>query len=184
MATMDMQTRAKAIIVEIIRQNGGVLTNKTNLFKAFWKSHVAASAAGRKTLSVYPIVRMPQGPGIDKFDRLLGELLSEDAVATKMVMSGRRESFEFTLVNTNAYSEILSDDDRLSIQEGVQYVNGKSASAVSEQSHIDSRSWRSTPDGGEIDPDLDAMSDEEHEVLFRKSSEIHQMMSQVICTID
>lgn len=184
MATMDMRNRAKAIIVEIIRQNGGVLTNKTNLFKAFWKSHVASAAAGRRPLSVYPIARMPQGPGIDDFDRLLGELLTETAIATETVMVGSFQAFEFTLLDENAYSDQLSSDDKLSISEGVQYAAGKTATEVSERSHVDSRSWQTTSSGREIDPDLDSMTDDEFRKLSNKSKSIGNLIAAISQTID
>ena len=74
---MSDKNRAKQIIVEIVRQAGGVLDNKTNLFKAFYRAHLKFAESNPGFLSTWKIVRMPNGPGIHRFEVLLGELIAD-----------------------------------------------------------------------------------------------------------
>lgn len=147
--------RAKTIIVEIIRRSGGSLKNKTNLFKAFWKAHVVAAEQGR-TLSHYPIVRMPNGPGIDRFDVLLGQLLSAGVVQTE-TESGKYPSIIFMIADDTQFLSDLSGEDIEAVNAGVHFVNGRSAATVSQWSHELSRSWKLSKDGQELDIVLDAI---------------------------
>jgi len=160
MGTPDAKTLAKAVIVEIIRQNGGTLNNKTHLFKAFWKAHVAAAQARSRPLTSYPIVRMPRGPGIHKVSVLLGELMAEGVITVDPPDGSQYSSFEFGLLDSGRYADLLSDDDRAAIQLGVASVRGKTTAQISEESHRDSRSWRSAQDGDELDIDLDAIPED------------------------
>src|SRR5437667_5852958 len=74
--------RAKRLILEILRQSEGGL-GKTQLFKAFWLAHLYYSKNARGYLTDWPIVRMPNGPGIDQGDSLLLQLIhSGDVVRT------------------------------------------------------------------------------------------------------
>ena len=89
--------RAKKIIVELVRQAGGQFQNKTNLFKAFWKAHLAYAANQPGYLSTWPIVRMPNGPGIDDFDTLLSEMLADGWLTIDEVPIGNFRAMVFKL---------------------------------------------------------------------------------------
>jgi hypothetical protein len=171
------KVKAKAIIVEIVRQCGGSLVNKTNLYKAFWKSHVAAVSSG-ELLSVYPIVKMPRGPGIDNFSHLLAELVLEDAIDFED-QQAEFDSFQIRLIRDDAYADTLSEEDKAAIAAGVEYVRGKTAHQVSVQAYADSRVMAATPTGRLLDIEMDAMSDEDHEKL----TEQHQRLSQVMAKV-
>lgn len=149
------KNRAKAIIIEIIRQNGGTFHNKTNLFKAFWRAHLEYARDHAAGLSKWPIVRMPNGPGIDKFDVLLGELMAEEMVRADEVEFGDRTGFEFHLVG--APSASFSEEERAAIRKAVSQVAGKSAALVSKESHDASRSWNEAKDGERLDVFLDVI---------------------------
>jgi hypothetical protein len=152
--------RAKAIIVEIIRQAGGRFRNKTNLFKAFWRAHVAWAESHLTPLSDWPIVRMPMGPGIDKFNALLGELMLEGSVEAEQVQHGEFTGFVFHLLP--GAPESLGPDEVEAVKRGVAAVDGKSALDVSERSHDQSRAWQSAEDGEELDVFLDAIPEDEY----------------------
>lgn len=64
------------MIAEIIRQAGGKFTGKTRLYKAFYIAHLLYAEQEPGYLTVWPIVRMPYGPGIDCGDELIAELES------------------------------------------------------------------------------------------------------------
>jgi hypothetical protein len=172
MRTQPDKLRAKAIIVEIIRQAGGTLHNKTNLFKAFWRAHVAYAETHLTALSDWPIVRMPMGPGIDKFDLLLGELMGAGIVETQQVDRGGFTGFVFHLVSD--VPSLLNEDEQAAIKAGVELVDGKSAAQVSESSHEFSRAWREATDGDELDIFLDAIPEAEHQQLSATARELSE----------
>ena len=146
--SIDEKERAKQIIVEIIRQSGGEFHNKTNMYKAFWKSHLEFARQNPGYLSLWPIVRMPNGPGIDDFDRLIGELMSDGIVEADQVEHGGYKSFRFKLKNPNPLPR-LSGEEEAAIQQGVSFVEGRSAASVSNHSHDLSRSWNDAKNDGD-----------------------------------
>jgi len=172
---------AKTIILEIIQQAGGRLENTTNLFKAFWRAHVNFSESHLAYLSRWPIVRMPQGPGIHHFDVLLGEMMVDGLISTSTVQKGPYSAICFELCGPfDGASAGLSPSQIEAIKHGVACVVGKTAKQVSAESHKDSRMWNALEDGNEIDVCLDLVSDSEH--LRRKtglsaiSSEIDRVL--------
>ena len=55
---------------ELIRQSAGDrIEGKTRLFKAFYFAHLFYARSAVDYLTDWPIVRMPQGPGIDPVRR-------------------------------------------------------------------------------------------------------------------
>lgn len=150
--------RAKKIIVELVRQAGGQFQNKTNLFKAFWKAHLAYAANNPGYLSTWPIVRMPNGPGIEDFDYLLSEMLYDGWLKTDEAEVGPYRAMVFSLGPSCPPSSLPAEAIE-AIRAGVRAVDGKSATAVSDESHSQSRVWREAADGEELDIYLDLMSD-------------------------
>ena len=152
--------RAKKIIVELVRQAGGEFQNKTNLFKAFWKAHLAYAANNPGYLSNWPIVRMPGGPGIDQFDQLLAEMLGDGWLTIGETEVGPYRAMVLTL-GQSCPPPSLPQEAVEAIREGVAAVDGKSAATVSDESHRQSRVWREAKDGEELDIYLDLMDDAE-----------------------
>jgi hypothetical protein len=144
--------RAKAIIMEIIRQAGGQFHNKTNLFKAFYYAHLEFARTQPGFLSTWPIVRMPNGPGIDRFDRLLGELMAEGKLEIQPITKGSYEGFLFSTAGTGD-PDVLPDGSADAIAKAVSMVDGKTARTVSKESHR--RAWKSAKDGQEMNIYLD-----------------------------
>ena len=152
--------RAKKIIVELVRQAGGQFQNKTNLFKAFWKAHLAYAANSPGYLSTWPIVRMPNGPGIEDFDLLLSEMLLDGWLTIDETEVGPYRAMVFKL-GPNCPPPTLPESAIEAIQDGIKAVDGKSATAVSDESHRQSRVWREAKDGEVLDIYLDLIGDEE-----------------------
>lgn len=173
--------RAKAIIVEIIRQAGGRLYDKTNLFKAFWRAHVLYAREHHRDLSQWPIVRMPQGPGIDKFNVLLGELLTEGVVEAEQVEyeGSGRSGFVFHLLNES--SQGLPDPEAVEcVRIATKAVDGRTSTSVSDESHIESRAWNAARDGQELDITLDAIPEDEYQRLKAKFASRRQEFEAAI----
>ncbi len=149
--------RAKAVLVEIIRQNGGSIPSKTALYKAFWLAHVEYAKNHPDRLTHWPIVRMPNGPGIHDFDVLIGELMANRIVEMEETEVGDFTAMKFFLLDCSLATE-LSEDQIAAIKLAVAQVHGKSASGLSEMSHRESLSWQLGDNGDELDIALDAMS--------------------------
>ena len=159
---------AKQIIAEIIRQAGGTLDNKTNLYKAFYHAHLHYAENQPGYLSAWPIVRMPRGPGIHNFDLLLGELMAEGKVETKQVDWAGRTGFRFTLCAPAAQPNRLPEGAIQAIAHGVQQVVGKSAEQVSREAHEMSRAWRNSQDGEELNIYTDTIPEDEYRRAWRE----------------
>jgi hypothetical protein len=175
MTQQEQRDRAKRVIVELVRQSGGTFYNKTNLFKGFWRAHLAYADANLGYLSNWPIVRMPNGPGINDFDHLLAELLADDWIATSEKQFDRGVGIVFTLGSKCPPIE-LTDRQIQAINEGVGYVQNHSSGFVSDQSHKDSRVWREAKDGEELDIYLDLIPDDERAGYSRGLSALSNAM--------
>jgi hypothetical protein len=175
-ASDDTRRRAKAVIVEIIRQHGGSMQSKTHLFKAFWKANVAAAQATGTPLTDYPIVRMPHGPGIHNVSHLLSELIDEDAITMDRPSEDPYDPFEFTIQTANAYEGDLSDNDRKAVSRGIDAVRGKSAKQISDESHRESRAWNAARNGEALDIYLDAIPEDE---FARRSDSLRRIGAAV-----
>lgn len=156
MKTSHETKRAKKIILELVREAGGQLPNKTNLFKAFWKAHLDYAAKNAGYLSTWPIVRMPNGPGIEDFDLLLSEMLADGWLTLAETQVGAQWAIVFSLGPTLP-SASLPAEAIASIRAGVQAI------AASDDSHRHSRVWREAKEGEELDIYLDLVSDEERD---------------------
>ena len=153
--------KSKHVIVEIIRQAGGTLRNKTILFKAFYHAHLEYAAKNPGYLTTWPIVKMPHGPGIDNANVLLGELMAEGVLDVTQIQEGRFTAFMFEFTGEPPPGSPLSKEANEAIKSGLAVVTGKTASEVSDESHESSRSWRSARDGEELNIYLDLGSDQE-----------------------
>ncbi|HEX3657365.1 MAG TPA: hypothetical protein VHV55_16365 [Pirellulales bacterium] len=152
--------KAKQVIVEIIRAAGGTFDNKTNLFKAFYHAHLHFAEHQRSFLSTWPIVHMPNGPGIDSFDRLLGEMLAAGVLETRQTGCEPYRSFQFAVKNDHCFAELPTGSAE-AIAAGVAAVDGRTAAEVSQESHR--RAWHQTANGEEMNIYLDLIPDAEYD---------------------
>jgi hypothetical protein len=162
--------RAKRVILEILRQSGGGL-GKTQLFKAFWLAHLYYSKAARGYLTDWPIVRMPNGPGIDRGDSLIRELVEEGRVRTTHEPRGPYTEINCTLTDRAVEGE-LSAEAVAAVRAAVGDVKQHSASSISQWSHDFSRSWNNTPNGAELDIYTDLIPDDVYEARKRELVEL------------
>ena len=177
---MKMQDKeiAKTIIVEIVRQAGGVLDNKTNLYKAFYYAHLHFAEKRGYYLSMWPIVKMPYGPGIESFDLLLGELMTERQIECVPCERGDCHGFCFRVLPESFRSSLPVGAEQ-AIAHALKKVEGKSAKRVSQQSHLDSRSWREAADGEELNIYLDLLDENEYRSRQESAAEIAAALKKV-----
>jgi hypothetical protein len=171
-------TRAKAVICEIIRLAGGSFQNKTNLYKAFWWSHVRYYQIGHVSrLTEWPIARMPEGPGIHRFEDLLAGLLRDRAIRVADLPIGDFVASHFVINEPELYGVDFNADEVTAMLAGVEYAKDKSARQVSSDSHEDSRSWRLGASGRHLDVFIDSVSEEDWEIIGERCSHIDNLFN-------
>jgi hypothetical protein len=109
---------------------------------------------------------MPNGPGIEDFDLLLSEMLADGWLTIGETEVGTYWAMVF-LLGPHCPPPSLPAPAIDAIREGVKAVGGKSATAVSDESHCQSRVWREAKDGEELDIYLDLLPDVERDRLER-----------------
>lgn len=149
--------RVKKVIVELVRQNGAPIRNKTELFNAFWKSHLHFAAQQTGYLSTWPMIRTASGVAIKDFDYLLSELLADGWLALNEAQVDTVWSIVIAL-GPSAPASSLPDAAIRAIRDAVQ---GKVDDGPS--SHRESRVWQDAKDGEELDIYLDLMSTEDRD---------------------
>lgn len=174
--------RAKRIIVEILRQAGPAGLGTTKVYKAFWLAHLYYAQAARGYLSDWPVIRMPQGPGIARGDRLLKQLLDAGHLAMTPVQKGPavENCYALTAVGDAAGQEALSPEANQAIQKAVEDVKSfGTASAISTWSHTESRSWQQAKNGDELDIYCDLIPLEDHEEQARLLAEMESVFEEI-----
>lgn len=172
METQAPRDQAKLVIAHIVREAGGTLQNKTNLFKAFYYAHRRYVELYGADLTLWPIVRMPNGPGIDDADSLLSEIGS---LTVDEVDVGPHTAKQFTLTEDPAP---LGSDALEAIAYGVKMVLNRTAANVSDQSHADSEDWRVGRNGDRLLPILDTISPAERDDILARSSRLARIVGR------
>jgi len=174
---MGDKKRAKEILVEIIRQCGGdFIEGKTKLFKAFYFAHLYYAKKNSDFLSSWPIVRMPRGPGIDRFEELIGELQSEELVAIEDCTVGPFPSTRFIVTEKGKLTPSPDAPSVKAICQTVKYVEHKTAAQLSNETHAYSRTWNDANDGEELNVYLDLLTDEEYEQSQKRAARIESQL--------
>ena len=171
--------RAKLIIREIIRVSGGEVPSKTHLFKAFYYAHLFYTKATDNYLSAWPVVRMPNGPGIDKADALLSELIQEGHIGAQRVPLGPYTAIRYRSVSDEIPDE-LAPEAIDAIRKAVEFTTQKTATELSELTHELSRSWNQADNGEELDLYIDLMSDDEYAESLKKTGEIASALNAAL----
>jgi len=176
---MDKSAReaAKDVICEIIVASHRRLEGKTRLFKAFYYAHLYHWLYGKGTLTDYPIVRLPQGPGIDQAEQLLSELQQEGRIRVTHKLRGPYPEHVYEC-DANIEMEPNSARTR-AINEAVQMIEAKTAAQISEEVHEFSRSWQEAKDGEELNIYVDLVDDEDAQALESQRDEVKDLMHAV-----
>ena len=175
---MADKNRAKRIILEIIRQSGGIVEGRTCLFKTFYFAHLYYAKSAADYLSDWPIARMPNGPGIHDADVLIKELIAEGAIEERRAPVGPYFRVEYR----DAGKEIpisLSEEAICAITEAVEFTADKTAAELSELTHEYSRSWKSARDGEELNIYIDLLTEEEYEEGNKKIDHLASALGSV-----
>jgi len=170
---------AKDILIEIIRQAGGVFEGKTRLYKVFYFAHLFYfELSDGRILSEHPIVQMPEGPGIDRGDQLLRELKREKRIQVDSRQTGPYSEMIYRLIGDQPTS--LDREARSAIKEACTYVVGRSAQDLSAITHEFSHAWRIASSGEELNIYQDTLSDDQREMQRQQIDEARKAITAAL----
>jgi hypothetical protein len=153
--------QAKQVIVELIRAAGGEWTGLTKLYKAFYLAHLYYAESAPGYLTNWPIVRMPNGPGIESGEALLNELVLAGIVSRQSARIGPYPTTRYRVVADALPGPPLEEAKLDAIRSAVNFVQEKTANELSEITHEYSRSWNAARDGQTLNIYIDQIDDEE-----------------------
>jgi hypothetical protein len=151
--------RTEAVILALIKESGGKIVGTTKLFKAFYFAHLYYARATGSFLTPWRIVRMPNGPGIDRWPNLSDDLKKKNQIAsgTERVGPYLADVYQCKEIDIQLEPEAIA-----AIREAVALVDGETAKRLSELSHEFSRSWNMTENGHEMNIFDDLLTDKEY----------------------
>jgi hypothetical protein len=153
--------QAERVILEILRQSTNGL-GRTKLYKAFWLAHLYYALENRGYLTDWPIVRMPNGPGVDKGPLLLQELAEAGLIRQEPEQCGPFREWRSRLMPNAALSE-LPQEAIAAVKKAIAFVEPKTTTELSAYSHDHSRSWWEAQEGEELNIYSDLIPDEEYD---------------------
>ena len=169
--------RVKRVITEIIRQSpGDELTGKTKLFKAFYLAHLYFASDTSRYLTEWPIVKMPNGPGIDSFDAVIGELAKDRWIETGSKRVGPYQATVYRAASRSAETE-LSEDAICAIRKAMEFVSNKTGAQLSDLTHEHSRSWNNAELGEELNIYVDLLSEDDYKAETARASRIEEELA-------
>jgi hypothetical protein len=164
---------AAQVIAEIIRQSpGDEVRGKVKLFKAFYFAHLNFMRANHSLLSEWPIVKMPNGPGIGSFEKLLEELKSQRVIEVHAIHIGPYPSERFVATGKSLPGEQLSPEAIKAIRSAIEMTVGRTAAQLSEWTHAYSKSWNEAKVGSELSIYVDLLSDDTHAAIQTHLAEL------------
>lgn len=171
---VDDRTRAKAILAALIdlTPDGEELPTRTAVYKVFYFAHLIHMHEHGRILSDWPIVKMPNGPGLDRGADLLQELEVEGGV--KQESESRWIHTAIVCKPTDRrvlrrYAALLNENEIKSLRDANKAVHGKTASELSDLTHKYSASWKSAAMGRELAIYIDLIVDDD-EATRRKEN--------------
>jgi len=171
---------AQDVILEILRDADGEWAGKTKLYKAFYFAHLYYANDRPGLLTDWPIARMPQGPGIDKGDTLLAELVRDGFMTVEHFHDGPYPENRYRLTDKGRQAGGLPDDARCAIEKATIFCQDKTAAQLSQITHESSRSWNQARDGEILDIHIDTIPDDEYETRKAELARLDGLLSTVL----
>lgn len=165
---------AKQVILDIIAAKGGRFAGKTLLFKAFYLAHLYYWLQAKGILTDYPIVKMPNGPGIDRGDDLLLQLLTEGLITQEYRQNGPYQETVYVLAKP--YPVDPTDPRHKAALDAIDWIGERTAAEVCRIIHDFSRSWQRASDGEILPIYLDLLSEEEYQKMKQPDGEIDEIL--------
>jgi hypothetical protein len=171
---------AKRLILKILAISGGQLEAVSRLNKAFYAAHIIYWRDRQGVLTDYPVVKLPNGPGIDRFEELLEELESDGLIER---VEGTKGPYKQTSVILKAAVHVdPSEPDFEAIRRAVRWVKGHTTRELSDWTH-DQPSYIGQPEmGHEQAIYLDALKEEEYERIRTRCAAVDQAFRAALGT--
>lgn len=165
---MPDREAAKRLILKIVAIAGGQLEAKARLHKAFYAAHIIYWRERQGLLTDYPVVKLPNGPGIDDVDGLLAELEAEGALS---IVHGTKGPYTQTVIILKAAVQIdPAADDFDAIRRAVRWVKTHTTAQLTRITH--NRPSYSVQMGYEQPIYLDSMPEDEYERVREVCEEV------------
>lgn len=169
--------QAKRTILEIVRLSPGrKVQGRVRLYKAFYIAHLFYWQKHRGTLTDYPVVHMPYGPGVDRGHELTAELQEEGKLKIGRQMRGPYPEDVFRIAGS--FKSELPPAKREAIEKALRWVGKKSAAVLSSETHL-SRSWNAAGDGQEMAIYLDVLPEDEYRRIQESVSQTADRLKKV-----
>jgi hypothetical protein len=160
-STPAIPDRAKAeeVLLDILAVRGGRFAGKTLLYKTFYLAHLYFWEENDGVLTQYPVVHMPEGPGIDQGDDLIAGLIGTGRLKREVASDGpyREEVFELLQARPVDPSNPVQHAIRLALD----FIGTRNARELCDEIHKRSTAWKRGHSGDELPIYLDVFTDEE-----------------------
>lgn len=167
---------AEEVILDIVAVRGGRFESKTLLYKAFYLAHLYYWEEHDGVLTHYPIVKMPNGPGLDDGDQLLAGLVSSGRLTREVEPFGPFHREVFTLVEPRPVDPGSARQE--AIRKALAFIGTKSAKQVCDEVHEFSKSWQNGASGAELPIYMDLLTDADMGKLKEASSEVSDLFNR------
>ncbi len=154
--------RARRVILEIVRQSpGDEIVGKAKVFKTFYFAHLFYASRSGGYLTDWPIVKMPNGPGIDGFDELIAGLVKAGAMTTEPAMVGPYRSTCYRATGQPFTSGSLPPQGQDAIRDAVELTADKTGAELTNITHEHSRSWNQAKLGEDLSIYIDLLPEDD-----------------------
>lgn len=150
---------AKRLVLGILQASGGSYNGSVRLNKVFYDAHLFYWQHYGQYLSSHQIARMPNGPAIDGWQLILQQLVRDGELVINRRPVGPYA--EDLFVAKGEPKPPLLQEELSAIESALSWVGDKSASEISHESHLRSRTWREGANGEHLHVILDTLSDVE-----------------------
>jgi hypothetical protein len=171
--------KASQVVLEIIRQSAGdKIEGKTKIFKAFYFAHLFYALDNSDYLTEWPIVRMPNGPGIEDFNWLMSRLHGEGLIEIEDCRVGPYKSSRYIATAEGIKRPLLPAEELAAIRRAAELVCQKTCTELSDMTHEFSKSWNDAKNGDELPIYLDLLSDEDYRQAREAASKLDDELQQ------
>lgn len=154
---------AEEVVLDILAVRGGRFASKTLLYKAFYLAHLYYWEENDGVLTKYPVVHMPEGPGIEHGDDLISGLISSGRLKKEVHAVGPYREEVFELLQPRPVDP--SNPVQTAIRKALDFIGTKTARQVCDEIHERSRAWKQGGSGEDLPIYLDVFTDEEMDAV-------------------
>ena len=177
--SIDAKQRAQTLVLELVnRSRNNQFLGKTRLFKAFYLAHLYFARSADTYLTEWPIVHMPMGPGIGKFDVLIRDLVERGDLEVELVDEGPYVEYQFHS-GVEPDISVLPNGAVDAISKSLDYIANKTAGQLSAEAHERSRAWRDAQSGEELNIYIDLLDDDHYMTRIARAQKNEEAITAV-----